>query len=158
MSAFMVSKAHIDAIVATAIEGPSDGVKGGGYGQANWYSIYFDNPSRKLDYESAHVLGEMLVKENLSSIHSRYPDTIDNPDDTPGPIEQYWLEQYKFPIHTKPLTVVQALKAIHCYEYQSCEHDEWESSQARRFCEGLTSRLIGCLPGYEQAEWELTEA
>jgi len=158
MSAFMVSKTHIDSLIATAVYGPTDNGKPGGYGQQRWYGIYFSNPSRKLDYESASMAGEMLVKENLSSIHSRYPDTLTNPDNTPGPCDQYWLSEYAFPRDAKRLTVVQALKAIRCYEYQSCEHPEWEESEAKRFCEAFTANLVTCLPGYDDAEWELEAA
>lgn len=156
MSAFMVSREHIDAMVATAIDGPIDGP-----GIGRWHDMVRWN-LRQIpgmipeDYsESEHLLGEMLVKENLSSIHARYPDTITNPDATPEPIDQYWLQEYKLPNGTKRLTVVQMLKALDCYEYQSCEHPEWESSVAKRFRDGIRDNLISCLPGYEKAAWEI---
>lgn len=154
MSAYMVSKEHIDALVATAVYGPTDNARPAGYGQTRWYAIYFDNPSRRLDYESASIAGEILVKENLSSIHTRYPDTLTNPDNTPGPCEQYWLTEYAFPRDAKRLTTIQALKALACYEYQSCEHPEWSTSEAHSLCDRMRHNLIGCLPGYEDADWE----
>ncbi len=99
-------------------------------------------------------LGDMLVKENLSSIHSRYPDTLTDPAGTPGPIKQYWLQPYEFRTPKRKMSVVEALKALDCYEYQSCEHEEWEKSEARQFCDTLRHSLIGCLDGYNQAPWE----
>lgn len=159
MSAFMVSKEHIDRLVATALHGPTDNAKPGGYGQRRWHPISVTNDFQRfevIDTETASRLGEMLVKENLSSIHSRYPDTIDNPENTPGPCEQYWLHEYTFPPQTKSLSVVQAFKAISCYEYQSCEHPEWSTSDAREFCISLRDLLVSCLPGYDEAEWEVS--
>lgn len=151
MSAFMVSKEHIDALVETALFGPT------GLQCGTWFVPYFGKPSKKLYPENASELGEMLVKENLSSIHFRYPDTVTNPDNTPGPIEQYWLTEYQF--HGgKHLSIIEALKAIRCYEYQSCEHPEWEMSAAKQFCESFTNTLISVLPGYDQAEWEIVAA
>jgi hypothetical protein len=45
--------------------------------------------------------------------------------------------------------------AIDCLEYQSCEHPEWEASWAARFLDALRAQLIGCLEGYDDAEWEI---
>ena len=95
MSAFIVSKAHIDALVAVALFGPT------GCRAANWRGPCFGDPARQATYCIASEIGEMLVKENLSSIHSRYPDTAVNPRVTPGPVEQYWLEPYTFPFDTR---------------------------------------------------------
>jgi len=150
MSAFMVSKSHINALVAVAYYGPA------GAHSRYWYAPYFHD--HKLQREDLDELGDMLVKENLSSIHARYPDTISNPDATPGPCNNYWLEPFQFADGSKRPNVVQALKLIACYEYQSCEHDEWERSAARRYCEGLRHALINCLPGYEEAPWEWEDA
>jgi hypothetical protein len=49
------------------------------------------------------------------------------------------------------------LKAIACLEYQSCEHPDWPTSQARQFCQELRERCIDRLPGYEQAPWGLSD-
>jgi len=139
MSAYMVSRKHIDLLVAVAVAGPT--------GCRDWYP-----PSHK----SKDDIGEMLVKENLSSIHHRYPDTITNPDDTPGPCEQYWLHRYTFRRAIR-LTTIEALKAIDSYEYQACEHPEWETSEARKFCDALRRALVHVLPGWEQAPWGFDE-
>jgi hypothetical protein len=155
MSAYMLDKAHIDALVATALDGPTDiPVQSG---QWNCYTPRFGEDCRKLQYNdnSADVLGELLVKENLSSILSRYPDCAEDPSNLPGPADSYWSAPYHFPIGTKRLTIVQALKAIDCYEYQSCEHPEWENSFAHKFCEQFKGSLITFLPGYEKAAWSI---
>lgn len=47
--------------------------------------------------------------------------------------------------------------ALSCYEYQSCEHPEWEGSRARGFCSEFRDCLIATLPGYEDASWGFDE-
>lgn len=140
MSAFMVSKSHIDAIVATALHGPT------GVYRSEWGC----NPP----FPDANAVGEMLVKENLSSIHARYPDTLTNPEATPGPIDQYWLREYRFTEPAHALQAIAAIKLLDCYEYQSCEHKEWETSDARKFCDHLRRKLVTYVPGYDEAAWE----
>jgi hypothetical protein len=159
----MVSKEHIDALVATAIDGPVDEP---GPAFSRWHDSMRWNCERIIpgvldayDYEETeHLLGEMFIKENLSSIHCRYPDTLQDPENTPGPCEQYWLQEYRLPRGTARLTCVQALKALDGYEYQSCEHPEWEASAARQFCNAFRSNLISSLPGYDAAAWSIEPA
>lgn len=152
MSAFMVSKRHIDLLVRTAYWGPRD--ERDIRPDHAWYRPPFKGFSN-WQLEQCNDLGELLVKENLSSIHARYPDTIANPDATPGPIEQYWLEPYELgDWFGSRLTPIEALKALDCYEYQSCEHPEWEQSEAHEFCQRFRHSLIGRLPGYDDAPWE----
>ena len=149
MSAFMVSKEHIDLLVSVIVQGPR------GVSPRSFHAPYFNGST--VGPEMANDIGDMLVRENLSSIHSRYPDTIDRPEDTPGPIEQYWMTPYEYTEHHYRMTVVEALSAIACYEYQSCEHPEWDKSEARQYCESLRRSLVGCIPGYQDAPWEWTE-
>ena len=52
---------------------------------------------------------------------------------------------------------VVVLKAIACLEYQSCEHPDWPTSRARRFCEELRDRCIDRLPGYERSPCRLSD-
>jgi len=153
MSAFMLDKAHIDALVATALHGPLEIF----LPSKRWYTLDFGLDYRRLipEDDSANTLGELLLKENLSSILYRYPDTKNNPDNLPGPADSYWSKPYKFPPNTKRLTIIQALKALDCYEYQSCEHLEWEASAAHKFCINFRTALIAFLPGYEEAAWSI---
>ena len=155
MSAFMVSKEHIDALIAIIARGPK------GYNPHRWgdfmmWSRIADLSSVTID-EQLNELGDLLVRENLSSILHRYPDTIADPDSTPGPREAYYLQLYRFQMPRRMPTIVEALKLISCYEYQSCEHPEWEVSVAHKVCSRLTHDLIGCLPGYEAAPWKWDE-
>lgn len=63
--------------------------------------------------------------------------------------ENGWLWQ------RQQVSVVGALKALACYEYQSCESDDWESTEAFAFCEALRHTLIWALPNIDDAAWEV---
>ena len=56
---------------------------------------------------------------------------------------------------TRMPSPVAVLKAISCYEYQSCEHPGWHTSEARQFCSVLRDHMISMLPGYDDAQWEI---
>ncbi|HCG01491.1 MAG TPA: hypothetical protein DEV93_13215 [Chloroflexi bacterium] len=158
MSAFMVGKQHIDLMVDATT-----------YNVRHWpFSWYHEGTRHELlhgssgetprhnagsvEYSTA-AIGRMLIDENLRSIHARYPDTVDG-GQVPGPFESYWEQPYSCPIMLPTVDAVQVLKAIDCYEYQSCEHDGWETSTARAFCDALRGAMIHRLPGYEEAQWD----
>lgn len=164
MSANMVDKAHVDALVATALHGPEGRESGpdNAWHTLRWYDVnprsvgwdQLESITRRVEFDNVESLGDELIAANLDSIHYRYPDTIDDPEATPGPIERYWEQPYSFPVRTRRLSAVAALKALNSYEYQSCEHPGWDGSSAERFCDSFRRALIHHLPGYREATWE----
>lgn len=157
MSAFIVSKEHIDAMVSLGVHGPSDRERHAGEGfSVRWNAneSVSEWESKELRFDNTDEIGEMLVLENVKSVSHRYQDN----EDLPGQIEPYYNEYYKFSPLIKRPTAVEGLKLIACYEYQSCEHSEWETSEAKRFCEALRDHLINSLPGYNDAPWEYRSA
>lgn len=159
MSAWMVSKAHIDAMVAAAM-GFSEPHESG----MRW-AQYFDNESGQhtveihyTDHTRASEVGMMLWAENLASIHYRYPDTAESDNDYPGPLgfSSADVATYKWR-RTTELAPEVILNAISCYEYQSCEHPGWRTSEARSFCDALRHKMIYTLPGVRSAPWGLDE-
>lgn len=152
MSAFMVSKRHIDLLVSTAFSGPRDATGG------HWYKPNYQG-SQCWDFDTLPFVGQMLIDANIKSLNARYPDTVTNPEAMPGPIAQYWNDgQYKAPSLRDRLTIVEAFKAIACYEYQACEDEGWEQSYAHQFLDSFRHSLINVLPGYDDArgwdDWE----
>jgi len=134
MSAFMVGKAHIDALVNLAQK----------------HHSYWSSDMRGL-VQDGDKLGQMLVAENVASVRYRYPK--DKPEQLPGSTDH--LEPYRHsPFRSRLPSEVEGLKLICCYRYQSCEHPAWEASTAKRFCETLRETLIHALPGYDEAPWE----
>ena len=161
MSAFIVDKVHIDALVTAAMElTPGEHSSG-----LRWI---VPNPSKPGGYEAkelgyfdkirASEVGQMLWAENLASIHGRYPDTAETDSNYPGPadFESYQVGRYEWehvPGIIDPLAIVDA---ISCYEYQSCEHDGWRTSEAQIFCDALKDKMIRRLPR-KMSVWEITD-
>lgn len=54
-----------------------------------------------------------------------------------------------------PVGPLQALKLVLCLEYQSCECDDWESTEAYRLLNKYKNILIGRLAGYDRMSWGL---
>ena len=126
MSAFIVSKQHIDAIV-TAIGDDT-------------------HLQRLTDYDGEgtfqNYIGRILWRENIVSVKHRYPQ-----DDTPLEL----ADTYRFVPLDQPAVTV--MKLINCLDYQSCEHDEWEASTAKQILERTYRILTYKLPGYDDAPW-----
>lgn len=142
MSAFMTSKEHIDAILTTALS----------YRDVAWTAKdstqQFGYRHKTLDRDNVDAVGEMLSEEMYKSVSYRY----DSKEDLPGPISEWYTLPYKYQRGVE-LTFGQLAKAIHCYRYQSCEHPEWDASEAYSFCDSLMDDILRMLPGYEDAPW-----
>ena len=127
MSAWIVSKKHIDYMVTAIIRA----------------ELWAGTPDD---------LGCMLWAECLESVAYLYPnDTGDG--DRPGPVDFHDsdVDTYTW-TETPELTPGGIAKTLACYEYQSCEHPSWESSEAR----AITSKLrdsLGDVKYDESVPW-----
>ena len=140
MSAWIVSKAHIDLLVSAGLR-----VR---YRPMCWY---VGERRGELNNDNASAVGQMLLDECVKSVNYRYSD--DQITELLGPTNAYWLIPYKFDEVLSFPSIVCVLKQIDCYEYQSCEHPEWKDSEAHTFCRALRKYMIHNLPGYEEAPW-----
>ena len=132
MSAFIVSKAHIDVIVRGLCE------------------------SETVPLDPTEV-GRVLWNENLLSVAARYPNDVsgDRPGDgdTDAQIAAY--------IYQRPPTVPQTwlANAIECLNYQSCEHDGWASSDANAWITTLFTSLNNAgVHGGDDDPWGISSA
>jgi hypothetical protein len=155
MSAYIVDRQHILYLVRAAMShrlNPS-------HSHARWIwnrnreaGTYESGELMCNDYEHAAQVANMLWRENIKSVSHRYPH--ESSETLPGPInEQFVIEPTDIHCMWETFDPVQVLKALACYEYQSCEHPEWEDSEAFAFCKSLEKSAICVLPGYEEAEW-----
>jgi hypothetical protein len=135
MSAFLVSDNHIDQLITVALHGPRDGKNA-----RNWYQPSLKG-TQTWGAESATEAGQMLLNENYNSLDARYPADKDG------------RHAFTYAGRGPRLTIVEAFKALDCYEYQSCEHDGWEASYARKFCDSLRGNLCSSMAGYDAAPW-----
>lgn len=161
MSAFMVDTTHIDAMLTAGIR------LTGGYGPMTWMERELTDEDRAEAYQrgaawgptaielyaqlrrelsttTASQVGAMLLAENRASVNHRYNEEE---------IEDF----YTFHALSGTPDPVVILAAISCYEYQSCEHPGWTTSEAHAFCEALRSLMIHRLPGYNEAPGEITD-
>ncbi len=110
MSAYMVSKRHIDYLVTAALA-----------------AEFATDPDET---------GRMLWRECLNSLKFRYPG--DGDGERPGPAEfrDGDVDTYTFRAASAP-TPVALHSLIRCYTYQSCEHPGWGDSLACMLTEAL---------------------
>lgn len=142
MSAFLVSKHHIDALVTAAQHGPS------GQRLDHWTPVKLGqlDPTAYPD-----LVGRALWLENVASLEYRYPGAVDEWEEAAAE-----AAVYHFTARPIPLTLVEAIKAADCLDYQSCEHPTWEESDACKFLLTLKARLASSIPGYSDAQgWSI---
>ena len=160
MSAYVCDKKHIVFLVQAAI---SHRLARGDGGRITWRgksgattrgNDWTELSTADSDKDAAKV-ANMLWQENVKSVCARYPDEKSN--ELPGTItdgeEGYIITAADMakPLHN--VEPVQVLKSISCYEYQACEHEGWETSEAHTFCQVLRHKAINTLAGYDDAEW-----
>lgn len=136
MSVFIVSKAHIDLLVDLAMRGPRDVDH-----SENW-----DGTRMDLDQ-----LGRMLWEENLRGVLAQYPRME---DDEPA---RTAIANYKFATPPYRLNVVEAIKAVHCLQYQSAGIGNYDDTPAGSWASEMLYVLAGHIPGYEEALWHWSE-
>lgn len=90
------------------------------------------------------AIGEILHAENVRSVNDRYGEATE-----PRFRLCEWAAFHPFPW-------VQIVKAARCLDYQSCEHPGWEGSEACRIVQAILSDTSRDLPGYDEAQWEIT--
>lgn len=112
MSAWVVSKGHIDVLVNACAE----------------YGILRGDP---------RTLGQDLWRENVRSVNCRYG-------------ERTRAAGYQSVTTEAPLHPLAVLKAISCYQYQTCERPDWPKSGAFRVTEALRAAILDRHPAYAE--------
>lgn len=161
MSAFVVDKTHIDVLVFAGLSGPRH------YGPLRWQwpalteederdAYEAGQPwgpraielaqerDRRLTDETAGRVGAMLWAENVRSVNHRYA-------------EDEWEEVYEYRGLMGQVDPIIVLNAINCYEYQSCEHPEWERSEAYAFIQALRAKMISRLIPEGSPGWDISD-
>ena len=144
MSAYIVSKAHIDAIVTFAVGGKRrvGTVKriAEDAGHSEFVSSAVYTPSQ---------IGAALWAENHASVDCRYSET------TPVPAYAFRPTCHGSACSkpTRLLTPLDIIKLCQSLKYQSCEHPGWEASFASDFLKRVIAAAIAALPGYDNAFW-----
>lgn len=132
MSCFILSDRHISALAQYALSPSRRERVFACMGCATY------DPRTGEDYDP-QTLGAILQRENVASWNARYPRDPAEP-------------AFRF-VRATELSPVEIIKAVDCYEYQSCEHDGWQKSDAKKIVKAIRKHAIAELPGYEQASW-----
>jgi hypothetical protein len=140
MSAWIVSAHHIDALAEAATRPNSFGV------------LRYRYKGRIRECSSPTTVGRILLRECVESVRYRYSDDTD--ETLPGSSARPETYYYRPPAEFPPIVL---LKAVDCYEYQSCEHPGWRKSEAFAICNALRDRLLVKLPGYDAAPWGIED-
>ncbi|OGT35667.1 MAG: hypothetical protein A3F11_07110 [Gammaproteobacteria bacterium RIFCSPHIGHO2_12_FULL_37_14] len=136
MSAYILDKKSFDALVYAATDGYCDRY----------------TPKRKFVFAHRNIrvelteneLGQLLVDQNYESFNYRYSKS-----------QKPYLYKYEYDSVFETFKPVDFFKLCDCYEYQSCETNEYANSVADRAIFSLRKQLIRALPGYEDAAWGL---
>ena len=92
---------------------------------------------------------ELLLRQNLRSLHARYPS---KEEEEPTPDQ---LKIYRNTPAAGGLGIVDIFKCVQCWQYQSCETEDYQDTQAWKYSHYVVGALISRLPGYEKAAWGL---
>lgn len=138
MSAWIVTKNHIDTLVSWAFNTRTP-------------------VARALGYEDRDALGRLLWAENLRSVSGRYPGDVSG--GRPGPVgftdEQVTTYTFAPPrpfkstvpyyVDFDPSSACHALKQAECYDYQSCESPDYRETPAGILMQHLITALhVAC--------------
>lgn len=127
MSAYQVAPKHIAAIVGSA------------------YSL-FANYLGSYNDSKAHAMAAQLAAENATSVGYRYRETV-------APVDV--SERAIWAAYRRPLAPGHLLKAVHGLEYQCCEHDGWEKSEAYAFLRQVERFCINTWAEYQESPWSI---
>jgi hypothetical protein len=78
------------------------------------------------DIDQQDIADRMLC-ENIRSVNFRYREETEIPEHC----EQNWPEGFE--AARAKYNFADLTRMVQCYEYQSCEHEEWDRSAARQF-------------------------
>ena len=153
MSAYIVDKNHILFLVESAMSRALSRHDGG---SLSWHHNDQHHAIRCGNYDRAADVANMLWRENVASVSARYPN--ESSATLPGPIDkQFVIKPRDFQVTFDRIDPVQVLKSCDCFEYQSCEHDGWKTSEARCFISALRKHAHQAVAGYEDSIWGAPE-
>lgn len=131
MSAFVVSKNHINALVNFAR-------------QCNMAFNFEDEILYTRSFDDCQKIVAILEKANVDSVNARY-------------YENETELIYQFKLLSKKYSPIQIIKACQCLDYQCCEVDNWTTQEnfACRIIEWIKDEAIRHLADYDNLDWAI---
>lgn len=142
MSAFILEDDTIDLLTTAGLMGIGIDSRLGVYHQGEWH--YFSRG------EGEDVVGSILKTANYESVNYRYQEQT--------PCEPYKYNGNGIAPYLGGVVIPwgQVLQSVRCYEYQSCEHPEWEQSLAKAICRAITHKVCQRIASEADSEWVWT--
>ena len=134
MSAYLVSEKHIGLIAAYAHKH-----------ELTQYGICYG-----LGIESIKEITTCLAKANLDSVDYRYKQDTDN---TENKIYINNSIDHAKAINPDVFPAGYIAKQLDCFEYQSCEPENWYQSNAFKILANIRAELVKQFDDYENASW-----
>lgn len=141
MSAWVVSKHHIDLLVSSAIE--------------RRIFLHLPNVAEPVvaTLAIADLIGTMLWRENIRSVAYRY--NLCGKDEEAGYLRE--LAAYRFRQYTG-VRAAAASAALACYDYQSCECPDYRATVAAHFVDVMLAAIGPCETGNEPWGFDTAES
>ena len=140
MSAFLIGKQTIGLLAHYAVE----------HEVVQYGECYGMNLDKKKVIEA-------LVRANVISLATRYPDDADPVESFMGMSKAEFIQACQIEASRAwNVPVIEILKSCNCFEYQACEYDDWPKSTANKILNAIRKDCINKLPGYEEAQWGYT--
>ena len=161
MSAFLVEDSHIDFLLSFMLSQRCAHAKVYQPSRRRWFDFNYDILEADTRRTAMDIVGQILIDENYRSLSARYGERAGElfnsnaQDDKP--------HTYRFAEHSSAIDsdriarAVQVLKSAACYDYQACESDDYEQTDAARIVRDIVQAAIHSLPGYEAAQWGAPE-
>jgi hypothetical protein len=134
MSAWIVSKAHVDAMVTWAL------AQSGGYSDQPHVTVWWGAKQERIDCGpwNADTIGQRLVDDIVQGVHHATPTATPARATYPAP---YYLQPYVYQ-RTRPITNAEMVALLNCYSYQACEHQEWEKTWSYAFQQQMQHEIL----------------
>lgn len=140
MSAFVVSNVHINTLVTYCL-----------LHRISYYSAT-ERGRVTVTAENAGIIGRMLLDENVRSVSDRYPGSN---GELPGTVGETPSHYHFEPTNWGKMSALAIVKLAHCLEYQSCEHDDYQASEAYKITAEIIRDATTRIPGYNDATWAI---
>lgn len=146
---FRYADAHRDAPTFRTGTNPGRGIVGRqDILGSTWWDLHPNDPA------GARVMFDRLAEANAYSVGYRYGGEKPPPVPFPGAAPGITCDNVA--------RVAAAMKALDCYEYQSCEPPTWRESEEYAWCRDLRRWLLHKIPGfasaYNAAPWSIMDS
>jgi hypothetical protein len=137
MSAFIVNDNHVDVIVSYFVTSIMD--------DKLWYEM--NGKYGYMGLEEAEAVANCLMAQNVRSVNSRYNEVND---------KFYTFNHIQWAHQT--YSVGEIANAISCLEYQSCETDDYHTTDAYKIIQSMRKHLLKQVADADGDEtWEISE-